>query len=358
MRFVPLSRAEGYDFPENTFDVRGWEVRTALDREKIGKVDDILVDDGSGRPRYLDVNLGLFKKHVLVPLSQARVDGNDDVVWVDGLAKDQFEYIPEYTRDPRVISPDYETRLGQVYHDATMTTTDGIDRVDDRAVEAGGVRRLARLSDLSDFRVAKGDTDPRGWDVITGDGHRIGKVTELIVDTNTMEARYMDTDVDERKLDLERVDRHILVPIDAARLDRGRKHVVVDGLFSKDLGAVPVYSGLPLTSDTEDQIRTAYRVGPRRVTDTGDARAERVADRLDDGSPLDRFYASRVRRREQVDALDRTERIGDDERVETLHSGEAATLREGEEATLSTREQEVRIRLSGDDIIIEKRPRS
>ena len=332
MRYVPVSKAEGYDFPRDTFDVRGWEVRTALDREQVGKVDDVLIDDG-GRPHYLDVNLGLFKKHVLVPLSQARVDSRDDVVWVDGLARDQFEHVPEYTRDPRVVSSDYERRLGEVYRDETMRSTHPDETVDETTGEQGGVRRLARLADLQEFRVAKGDTDPRGWDVITGDGHRIGKVSELIVDRRTMEARYLDADVDEKKLELERVDRHILVPVDAARLDRGKKNVVVDGLFSKDLASVPVYSGLPLTSDTEQRIREAFRASPSRpVSDTGGVREESVERREEDTRHIDRFYGSR---RERPSAGP-----------------------ESETTTLSNDEQEVRIRLSGDDVIIEKRPRT
>lgn len=332
MKFVPVSEAEGYDFPPDTFDVRGWEVRTALDREHVGKVDDVLVDEG-GRPRFLDVDLGLFKKHVLVPLAQARVDGTEDVVWVDGMARDQFEHVPEYTRDPRVLSDDYERRLGQVYRDATLSTTTAYDRADTAGVEEAGVRRLARLGDLSDYRVAKGDTDPRGWDVVTGDGYRIGKVSELIVDRTTMEARYLDADVDEKKLELERVDRHILVPVDAARLDRGKKNVVVDGLFSKDLGSVPVYSGLPLSPDTEREIRDVYRASPARGAGAADVREAQDARRRDDDARhLDRFYGSRREPRTLV--------------------------AEGEAATLSNAEQEVRIRLSGDDIIIEKRPRT
>jgi hypothetical protein len=153
------------------------------------------------------------------------------------------------------------------------------------------------------------------------------------VDRTTMEAKYLDADVDEKKLELERVDRHILVPVDAARLDRGKKNVVVDGLFSKDLGSVPVYSGLPLSPDTEREIRDVYRAGPARTAGPGDVReAQNERRRDDDARHLDRFYGSRREPRTLVT--------------------------EGESTTLSNAEQEVRIRLSGDDIIIEKRPRT
>ena len=88
--------------------------------------------------------------------------------------------------------------------------------------------------------------------------------------------------------------KHILVPVDAARLDRGKKNVVVDGLFSKDLGSVPVYSGLPLSPDTEREIRDVYRAGPARTAGPGDVReAQNERRRDDDARHLDRFYGSR-----------------------------------------------------------------
>lgn len=347
MRFVPISRAEGYEFSGDAFDVRGWEVRTTADGERVGKVDDLLIDD-AGSPRYLDVDLGLLKKHVLVPLAHARVDGQDDVVWVDGLTRGEFEDVPEYTRDPRVLSEDYERRLSEVYRGGTVAAARerDADVVRDER-ESGDVRRLARLGDLKEYRVSKGDADPRGWDVLTGDGRKIGGVTELIVDQTTMEARYLDCDVDERKLELEPVDRHVLIPVEAARLDRGKKNVVVDGLFVKDVASLPIYPGLPLTGDVEHSIRDAFRTGSRRTFGTEPARELGRRDvepgvdttpergparwRERDDDSLDRFYGAR--------------------------RGQETVLREGETAKLSNGEQEVRIRLSGEDIIIEKRPR-
>ncbi|MGH9723378.1 MAG: PRC-barrel domain-containing protein [Bryobacteraceae bacterium] len=338
MRFVPVSRQEGYNFPPNTFDVRGWQVMTALDREKVGKVDDILVDE-TGRPRFLDVDVGIFKKHVLVPLGQARLDSRDDVVWIEGVGRGGLENIPEYTHDPRVVSPDYELRLNDMYRksDAVGATAKGAtaagrlsDRGDHREEEYGGFRRLSRLTDLNDYRVAEGDTDPRGWDVITGDGHRIGNCTELIVDTQMLEATYLDTDIDEKKLNLEAVDRHILVPIEAARLDRARRNIVVDGLFLKDVGTVPLYSGLPLTSDSEDQIHAAYQPGRRVMDRAPEVRTEGSGRRSDDDARyLDRFYGAR----------------------------RGSGMDEGDTTMLSSVDREVRIRLSGEDIIIERRPR-
>ena len=365
MRLVPLSRAKGYELATDALDVRGWEVRTTDDTERVGKVDDLLVDE-AGTPRLLDVDLGLLKKHVLVPVRHARVDSSDDVVWVDHLTKDEFGDVPEYPGDPHVVTPDYETKLDQYYMRSPHADrpTVAAERVTDAAAPESS-RRLVRLGDLKEYRVAKGDTDPRGWDVVTSDGQRVGEVSELLVDTRSLETRYIDCDVDERKLGLESVDRHVLVPVDAARLDRHKKNIVMDGVFAKDIASIPVYSGLPLDESTERSVRQAYRIDDReRVVDPRSGAD--VRDAVNARREAERFYAARAPRDRDVagtprdsvrpeDALaarpaDRHTHVGrDDETV--LRSGESATVQSDED-------REIRIRLSGDDVVIEKRPRA
>src|SRR5690554_1388207 len=45
MAFISLSDKPDYSFPPGTFDVRGWDVKTLADDEKVGKVDDVLLDE-------------------------------------------------------------------------------------------------------------------------------------------------------------------------------------------------------------------------------------------------------------------------------------------------------------------------
>ncbi len=70
MALIPLSKADPSHLHPDTFDGRGWEVRSEADDDKVGTVDDVLMD-ASGMPHLLDVDLGVFKKHVLVPLGKA-----------------------------------------------------------------------------------------------------------------------------------------------------------------------------------------------------------------------------------------------------------------------------------------------
>lgn len=277
MALRPISRLDDYSFPEDAWDVRGWTVRTEADDSKVGKVDDMLLDSG-GALRYLDVDLGLLKKHVLVPLSRAYADRDSEAVWIEGMTKRDLDEVPEYALDPETLDEAYERRLDTVYGGRTGTprADADFDRNDVRGTERDVTRterdappaELQRLGTLEDEYQVSGD-DPRGWTVVTGDNRKVGKVAELLVEPGAMTARYLDTVVNEKDLGLEPVDRHVLIPLDRARLDRRDKKVVVSGLLGHDLADYPPYTGLPLSQDHMQSISRHFdRAGagdePRR----------------------------------------------------------------------------------------------
>ncbi|HYH79298.1 MAG TPA: PRC-barrel domain-containing protein [Longimicrobium sp.] len=117
--------------------------------------------------------------------------------------------------------------------------------------------RVVPLDDLDDFRVAGDDPDPRGWEVVAADGQKIGEVDDLLVDTSAMKVRYLDVGVDDGVS--AEPDRHVLVPIGYARLDRDHDRVIVDQLSSADLRSIPSYSHGPITRDFETSVRDSYR---------------------------------------------------------------------------------------------------
>lgn len=316
MSLIPLSRRKDEDFPHGSLDVRGWKVMTSLDDERVGRVEDILLD-AHGRPCYLDVDVRGARRHVLVPLSRTHADAQDETVWVDGMSRNSLDDVPAYALEPENLTPDYERRVIASYdrrQQGTMTQ---------RETELPGEAIYTRLGDMEDHRVSSADSDPRGWDVVAGDGRRIGEVSELIVDRESMRARYLDCDVEEDDLEIESVDRHVLIPVERARLDGKGKKVVVDGLMSSDIAAYPVYSGLPLTRDTEQRIHDAW--GSARLHDDDSATERRAERRRDDEGATDGVT------------------------VERTSSGDTVVRSD---------DREVRIRLSGDDIVIEKRPRT
>lgn len=100
--------------------------------------------------------------------------------------------------------------------------------------------RLARLEDLDDYQVVDGEPDPRGWNVKTADGTRVGRVDSLVADTAAMQVRYLDVELDRKALRLDE-DRHVLVPIGDARLDDDEDDVRLLSTTPAQLLAMPPY---------------------------------------------------------------------------------------------------------------------
>ncbi|MEL6440983.1 MAG: DUF2382 domain-containing protein [Cyanobacteria bacterium J06621_8] len=90
--------------------------------EKVGSVDDILVDR-EGHFRYLVVDTGfwIFGKKVLLPFGRARIDRQQQRVYATDFTKEQAESLPEYNSD-MTVDADYEERVGNVYSDTDATT--------------------------------------------------------------------------------------------------------------------------------------------------------------------------------------------------------------------------------------------
>jgi hypothetical protein len=128
--------------------------------------------------------------------------------------------------------------------------------------------RVVPLGQLDDFKVAEGEPDVRGWEVLASDGRKIGEVDELLVDTAAMKVRYLDVDVDDGMI-AGGADRHVLIPIGYARLDEDSDRVMVDALASADLGGVPSYDQGPLTRDFETSVRESFSARRGTVTSGG-----------------------------------------------------------------------------------------
>jgi uncharacterized protein (TIGR02271 family) len=95
-------------------DPRGWIGRTLVDNDgdKIGRIDDIYMDDDTGRPEWLAVSTGWFGNRVsFVPLAGATRKGDDLSV---RYGKDQVKDAPNAEADGH-LSPEEEERLYRHY---------------------------------------------------------------------------------------------------------------------------------------------------------------------------------------------------------------------------------------------------
>jgi uncharacterized protein (TIGR02271 family) len=100
----------------------------AADDDKVGSVNDILVDTQDGRIRYFVVDTGFwfFGKKVLLPVGRARINELDERVYVDGMTKDQVESLPNFDELDKV-DYNYEEQVRGVYRIAGISpelTTD------------------------------------------------------------------------------------------------------------------------------------------------------------------------------------------------------------------------------------------
>lgn len=128
------------------------------------------------------------------------------------------------------------------------------------AVEAG----VIPLKELKDFQVAKGDPDVRGWEVLSNDGRRIGKVDDLLVDTAAMKVRYLDIDLDNDLRNLAGGGTgpgtkrdNILIPIGSAQLHEKDDRVTVDLLHSLVSG-IPGYDRSLFNREYETDLRRHF----------------------------------------------------------------------------------------------------
>lgn len=103
-------------------------------------------------------------------------------------------------------------------------------------------RNLVPLHELKGFKVADGEPDIRGWSVFSSTGREVGRVDELLVDSDVGEVVMLD-------VDLRRDDRHTFAPIRAAWIDRTTKRVVID---SSALDADDLVPSLPRRAAATD----------------------------------------------------------------------------------------------------------
>lgn len=163
------------------------------------------------------------------------------------------------------------------------------------------------LRTLHNYRIAEGDPDVRGWEVLGADSGKIGEVDDLLVDTRALKARYLEVALDFNTLespaatpgtpDVEipapplglpvgtgglgpaisetlvratlsdeenRLTRehhhgagthHVLIPIGLARLDPKHDRVLVERLTATAAAGLPDYQGQHLEPEHEAELR-------------------------------------------------------------------------------------------------------
>lgn len=104
-------------------DIKGSDVYTQGTEEKIGTVDDILVDENTGEFRYLllDLGIGSIGRKVLLPVGRARTNSNTNRIYAS-LTKEQASNLPELEPET-AVDYDYEERVRGVYRGSSSSTS-------------------------------------------------------------------------------------------------------------------------------------------------------------------------------------------------------------------------------------------
>jgi hypothetical protein len=132
-----LSELDDFKIAEGEPDVRGWDVKGA-DGKKLGEVEDLLVDTGAMKVRYMEVTLDKDvakevartkgeldprsepSRHVLIPIGAARLDDENDDVRLGAEASD-IAGLPAYSRDR--MSRDYENDVVRCFDGGSSRKT-------------------------------------------------------------------------------------------------------------------------------------------------------------------------------------------------------------------------------------------
>jgi photosynthetic reaction center H subunit len=217
--------------------------------DRVGSISDLLLDGREGSVRYVDVDLGTFQKHVLLP--------TDTLDW----ARDDSLVLRKWTREEVKALPALDTD-----RPITPAVLDELEYAhprlygEDRHLPAprDAERRIVPLSGTREFRLGKGEPDLRKWNVFGSDGERLGTVSDMLMDPDTMKVRYLDVDLAD-DLFLLKDDRHVLVPLEEVEVKERGQDVWLRTLSAKETARLPAYTGGAVDPLVEERMRMAFR---------------------------------------------------------------------------------------------------
>lgn len=174
-----------YKFEEELDDIRGSEVYGVND-EKLGTIDDVVFNHGSGDIRYVVLKTGgvFNRKKVLVPASRVQPYGNHEDKFYAELDKERLEMLPEFEEGKLKAEGDwtqYEKDFEKQWNDGAVlynkdtgrVVTPPMEQVEgtrSRSLGEEGRRSLER--DLTPERMGKEDS-------LLGTGGSVSEKTTL-----------------------------------------------------------------------------------------------------------------------------------------------------------------------------------
>lgn len=111
-RVVPLDALDDFKIADGEPDIRGWAV-LGSDGRKLGSVHNLLIDTDAMKVRYIAVDidreLAGGERYVLIPIGYARLDRDEDQIFVEAIESSAVVGLPAYEQNQ--VTREYETSL-------------------------------------------------------------------------------------------------------------------------------------------------------------------------------------------------------------------------------------------------------
>jgi sporulation protein YlmC with PRC-barrel domain len=232
------------------------------DELPIGRTFGVLTEADSGLVRYFDISLDERRRHVLVPVGHARLEQHLGRLRLRlrAAAAVDLENIPAY--EPHVPWSDdqYQNELltafgrlfsGERYYAHPAYDHEGLyagkHPILREPLAPAAPAGLCRLSKLRHYRIADGEPDITDWNVIGEGGNRIGIVTDVIIDSDAEQVRYV---ILKRETD----DGEVAVPVGYAVVHNNELAIPFS---SSDLDKLPPAPDERLEREAEVDLRIA-----------------------------------------------------------------------------------------------------
>jgi hypothetical protein len=118
-------------------------------------------------------------------------------------------------------------------------------------MENNSYRYLQSLQD-SDNDIPNPKQDVIGWKVKSEAGAYLGKVTDLLYDTQVMTVRYLVIDLSDNGMNLE--DKKVMIPVGMATLHPSDDEIILPNIHMDQFIALPAFDEDELNQQTEKQI--------------------------------------------------------------------------------------------------------
>jgi uncharacterized protein (TIGR02271 family) len=199
------------------------------------------------------------------------------------------------------------------------------------------------MKELHDYKVEPGDPDPRGWNVVGRDGRSLGKVRDLVVDTSAMKVRQLIVDPDAGSMGGRSEHESMLLDIHDVDVRSDTHQVVASETSSGQRYSTGTDYDRSSAATADYGRSTAFPAGERSLTrseedvDIGKREVSSGEARVSKHVETERVSTPVTRRREE--AVVERRPVHDEMR------GDA-----------SISEDEVRIPLTEEEVVVEKRP--